>query len=67
MQNTLFQTRTYTHTLNVGYSDVGPGVRTTNLESPEEIQIMDQMYCSNSIHIYTWMYIVKNSRDKWQK
>jgi len=40
----------HTHTLNMRYLDVSPGVGTGHLESPEEIQ----MYCchADSIHVY---------------
>ena len=39
----------HTHTLHVGYSDVSPG----HLESLQEIQ----MYCSDSIHIYSAVHM----------
>jgi len=44
----------HTHTLHVGYSDVSPGVGTSHLESPEEIQL----FCSDSNHIYRAVYEV---------
>ena len=44
----------HTHTLQVGYSDMSPGVGTRHLESLEEIQ----MYCSDSIHICRAVYAV---------
>ena len=46
--------RAHAHTLHVEYSDVSPGVGTTHLDSPEEIQI----YCSDSIYIYCAVYEV---------
>jgi len=41
----------HTHTLHVGYSDVGLGVGTRHLESPEEIQV-----CCNDTYTYTVVY-----------
>jgi len=43
---------THAYTLHAGYSDVSPGFGTGHLESPEEIQMYCQMYCSASIHVY---------------